>query len=1153
MKNKMKRVLGIILCLMLVLGRLPEMSVLASDDSESFTLGSFDYTTSTFKDASGTGSEKYKTLMIAYGRETYRSTSVREYLELPNMEGFVKNNDAGTNYSTVITMEDGKTTAEIADYVKQIVFVNSIIEGQDIQITITDQVINTKTFYFEGTKHYYQYIAYTGGTNTWTDAYNAAKGMTYAGRQGYLATVTSLEEDMFIYRAANTVGWLGGTTLPHGEKSGNYYENFTTDASEDVINDSNWYWACGPEIGTEFFGKNSNDSSTRSNAYEEAKNNGYYANWDTEGEPTLNEPCLTTLRKGNGYKTYPQGVSDYSWNNLSHASDYNPGWPYSVLGYFVEYGDQTVGDSGSGAAGVVTAGGTIAPVTNTVTFDAGTGTGTMAPVTAKVLYELPQCTFTAPSGLVFVGWKDDYGVNHAVGETVNTSNLNHFVAQWGDKAVATFDSCGGSGSGPESISKVPGTVITLPANTFTAPDGKYFAGWSDGTNTYQEGASYTLNVNVTFTAQWVNRILVNDGTDTNEYLPVYGNWVDGISKGQFIIPSADLTDMNGGTITGLTFYADNPNTSWEGARFEVYMLETEATNVSSLTDWGTMTLVRNAGSLSIENYKMTVTLDNPFVYRGGNLLIGVLETVSGEYEWCYWYGVETSNTSMGGHDDSVYEQDFLPKTLFDYIASAPIPIYTVTLTGGANATSGGGDTTQSDLSGEMATVTYTANTGYYFPEFDDIANNGITATRTSDTVVTVSGSPTADASIKVPDAVARPTISQTVTFKVVNGSWDDGTTTDKTLTVTGHAGDTLKLAENLIPAVGSKPNGGYKAGGWDTTPSADTEITEATTYTYTYAVNEAGGDTGTSSQPYIPIVIPAWPTATPEPTPVSDITGTPEDPSVPTEAPGDAEPTSAPADDTATDTTEPSDTTSETTTDTPGTSDPAEGEEDETPYKDVTIDAGFIRDITGTREATAESNPYETKIVNNSELKSLLRIADTEEDEGVNVWLDIQDISDTISEEEKEQIAEASTDGYTVALFLDASLFMKVGDNAPEKITETNGKIKVSIVIPEELRADDRSYEIIRLHDGAATVLQGVYDPEDYTFTFETDRFSAYAVAYKEQAGGAADSGEDTASETLPQTGLRPVDVFYGFGLAVICYGAVICVRDIWRRREEKG
>jgi uncharacterized repeat protein (TIGR02543 family) len=77
-------------------------------------------------------------------------------------------------------------------------------------------------------------------------------------------------------------------------------------------------------------------------------------------------------------------------------------------------------------------------------------------------------------------------------------------------------------------------------------------------------------------------------------------------------------------------------------------------------------------------------------------------------------------------------------------------------------------------------------------------------------------------------------ISATVTFKVVNGKWDDGTTEDKTVTINGYTGDVLKLLANQIPAVGTKPDSGYQEGSWDVVPSVDTAITGNVTYTYTY-------------------------------------------------------------------------------------------------------------------------------------------------------------------------------------------------------------------------------------------------------------------------------------------------------------------------------
>ena len=85
---------------------------------------------------------------------------------------------------------------------------------------------------------------------------------------------------------------------------------------------------------------------------------------------------------------------------------------------------------------------------------------------------------------------------------------------------------------------------------------------------------------------------------------------------------------------------------------------------------------------------------------------------------------------------------------------------------------------------------------------------------------------------------AVPTVSHNVIFKVVNGKWDDETTGDKTVTVTGAEGETLTLSADQIPAVGNKPNTHFKAGRWNTTPDTTTAITGDTTYKYTYAMQD---------------------------------------------------------------------------------------------------------------------------------------------------------------------------------------------------------------------------------------------------------------------------------------------------------------------------
>ena len=172
---------------------------------------------------------------------------------------------------------------------------------------------------------------------------------------------------------------------------------------------------------------------------------------------------------------------------------------------------------------------------------------------------------------------------------------------------------------------------------------------------------------VTFTPTNAYQITVNDGTSTNEYVPIYGYYVDSNTKSQFIIPANVLDNMAYGTITQLTFYASQSSINWGNATFEVYMSETAGTTVSTLVDWSTMTKVRNAASLSIVNNMMVVVFDTPYEYQGGNLMIGFNQPTTGSYVRSNWYGVSATGASIGGYGSSVSQKNFLPKTTFSYI------------------------------------------------------------------------------------------------------------------------------------------------------------------------------------------------------------------------------------------------------------------------------------------------------------------------------------------------------------------------------------------------------------------------------------------------------------------------------------------------------
>ena len=71
--------------------------------------------------------------------------------------------------------------------------------------------------------------------------------------------------------------------------------------------------------------------------------------------------------------------------------------------------------------------------------------------------------------------------------------------------AVTYDLNGGTGTTPTQDALAEGKTFTLHNGVggITAPAGKEFAGWSDGTTTYAAGATYTMGAAaVTFTAQW---------------------------------------------------------------------------------------------------------------------------------------------------------------------------------------------------------------------------------------------------------------------------------------------------------------------------------------------------------------------------------------------------------------------------------------------------------------------------------------------------------------------------------------------------------------------------------------------------------------------------------------------------------------------------
>lgn len=144
--------------------------------------------------------------------------------------------------------------------------------------------------FFPDNGHLYEYIAVPGGI-TWTAAQTAAAALERYGATGYLATITSAEENAFAADRLEGAGWMGASD----------------GGSEGV-----WRWVTGPETGTQFWTGTSTGSAF----------GGAYENWNT-GEPNDaggNEDCGQFLSGASG-----------EWNDL-------PCTVTTLPGYVVEFG-----------------------------------------------------------------------------------------------------------------------------------------------------------------------------------------------------------------------------------------------------------------------------------------------------------------------------------------------------------------------------------------------------------------------------------------------------------------------------------------------------------------------------------------------------------------------------------------------------------------------------------------------------------------------------------------------------------------------------------------------------------------------------------------------------------------------------------------------
>ena len=169
-----------------------------------------------------------------------------------------------------------------------------------------------------------------------------------------------------------------------------------------------------------------------------------------------------------------------------------------------------------------------------------------------------------------------------------------------------------------------------------------------------------------------------DGTVSNGQIPAYLGYWDDFTRSQVVIPATDLTDMAGGTITSMTFYTTKQNLPYTSvSTADVYLMEVDYTAINAFEPKASGTMVYQGTASFVldetgEAGSWTIEFATPYIYGGGNLLIGIENTTDAGYKFIYFYGQTVDGASVSGYNSSSLDnvtptqRNFIPKTTFSY-------------------------------------------------------------------------------------------------------------------------------------------------------------------------------------------------------------------------------------------------------------------------------------------------------------------------------------------------------------------------------------------------------------------------------------------------------------------------------------------------------
>ncbi len=119
-----------------------------------------------------------------------------------------------------------------------------------------------------------------------------------------------------------------------------------------------------------------------------------------------------------------------------------------------------------------------------------------------------------------------------------------------------------------------------------------------------------------------------------------------------------------------------------------------------------------------------------------------------------------------------------------------------------------------------------------------------------------------------------------------------------------------------------------------------------------------------------------------------------------------------------------------------------------------------------------------------------------ENGENISILLKVVRVEAPVNQGDGKKIAD-NMGGNSLGMYLNVELLKQIGEKQ-QNITNTSKPIRILLAVPPELQKEGRDYSIIRVHGDETTILHDL-DNDPATVTIETDRFSTYALVYKDR------------------------------------------------------